>query len=181
MKKIVHTWCLTILLMLPCIIVNAAEESYPETIGTGNYVLVDAGMGVGDYADRSSVSVQNYDPPNYQIAINIVHIQFSDDFWRQHQTYVGSPYKLIGTSTLCFRYNWDRKTIAYHTKNGWMDWNINLDHTHADGRPLIPLTAETAFVSAYNMRFYNDTMGYSPILKQQRRVIEESFYRRLGI
>ena len=80
-----------------------------------------------------------------------------------------------------FRYNWDRKSMAYHTKNGWMDWNINRDYCHADGYPLIPFTAETAFVSAYNMRFYNETMSYSPRLKEKRRVIEESFYRTLGI
>ena len=179
MKKILKAWFLTMMLMLPCVIANA--DPYPETMDTGNYVLVDAGMGAGHYADKSSVAVQVYDPPNYQIAINIVHVEFSEDFWQQHRTYLGGPYKIRGTSTLYFRYNWDRKVIAYHTKNGWMDWNINRDYSHADGNPLIPLAAEAAFVSAYNMRFYNDTMGYSPILKQQRRVIEESFYRRLGI
>ena len=179
MKIILKAWCLAILLLFPYIIANA--DPYPETMDTGNYVLVDAGMGGGHYADRSSVSVQSYDPPNYQIAINIVHVQFSDEFWQQHRTYIGGPYKIRGISTLYFRYNWDRKAIAYQTKNGWVDWNINRDYSHADGDPLIPLAAETAFVSAYNMRFYNDTVGYSPALKQQHRVIEENFYRTLGI
>ncbi|WP_314093968.1 hypothetical protein [Selenomonas noxia] len=180
MRKTLQTLLLTMLIMLPCLIVNA-EDIYPETMDTGNYILVDGGMGEGIYADKSSVSVQTYDPPNYQIAINVVFVDFSDDFWRQHQTYIGGPYKIKGPSTLYFRYNWDRKSVSYLTRNGWMDWNINRDYCHADGNPLIPLCAEVAFVSAYNMRFYNDTMGYSPLLKRQRRVIEESFYRTLGI
>lgn len=179
MRKTLQTLLLTMLIMLPCLIVNA--DPYPETMNTGNLVLVDGGMGVGSYADKSSVAVQTYDPPNYQIAINIIRVQFSEDFWRQHKTYVGGPYTIIGTSTQYFRYNWDRKSVSYLTRNGWMDWNINRDYCHADGDPLIPLSAEVAFVSAYNMRFYNDTMGYSPVLKRQHRVIEESFYRTLGI
>ncbi len=80
---------LTMLIMLPCMIVNT--NPYHETMDTGNLVLVDGGMGVGSYADKSSVAVQTYDPPNYQIAINIIRVQFSEDFWRQHQTYVGDP------------------------------------------------------------------------------------------
>ena len=41
--------------------------------------------------------------------------------------------------------------------------------------------AEVAFVSACNMRFFNDKLGYSPVLKQHRRVIDEQLYFRLGI
>jgi len=66
MRKTLQTLLLTMLIMLPCMIVNA--DPYPETMDTGNLVLVDGGMGVGSYADKSSVAVQTYDPPNYQIA-----------------------------------------------------------------------------------------------------------------
>lgn len=180
MNMMIKAWLLAVLLMLPCMMVNAGDL-YPETMDTGNYVLVDGGMGVGTYADKSSVAVQTYDPPNYQIAINVIHVAFSDDFWRAHETYIGGPYKIRGTTTLYFGYNWDRKAISYQTKNGWMDWNINRDYSHAEGNPMLPQAAEVAFVSAYNMRFFNDTMGYSPVLKEHRRVISEDFYRRLGI
>ena len=180
MNTMIKAWLLAVLLILPCMVANA-NNLYPETMDTGNYVLVDSGMGGGTYADKSSVTVQSYDPPNYQIAINVIHVAFSDDFWRAHETYIGGPYKIRGTTTLYFRYNWDRKAISYQTKNGWMDWNINRDYSHADGYPLFPRAAEVAFVSAYNMRFFNDTMGYSPVLKEHRRVISEDFYRRLGI
>ena len=40
-----------------------AKSPYPETLEDGNLVLVDAHMGVGRYADRGSVVVQQYAPP----------------------------------------------------------------------------------------------------------------------
>lgn len=180
MRKMLKAWLFTMLLLLPCMLASAGSL-YPDTLDNGNYVCVDGGMGVGTYADRSSVVVQNYNPPNYQIAINIIRAQFSDDYWSKHETYVGGPYKVIGSFTAYFRYNWDRKSVACLRQNGWMDWNIHHDYSHAEGNPFVPHAAEVAFVSAYKMRFFNDTMGYSPVLKEYRRVIDESFYRTLGI
>ena len=88
----------------------------------------------------------------------------------------------LGVRTKCFRYNWNRKSVSYQRYDGtWHDWDINRFNCHADGQPLIPNTAETAFVAAYNMRFYNETMGYNPVLKESYRVIGEEFYRTLGI
>ncbi|MBR6305355.1 MAG: hypothetical protein IKR38_01060, partial [Bacteroidales bacterium] len=55
---------------------------YPATLDNGNLVLVDGGMGVGRYADRSSAAVERYEPPNYQIAISVVSVTFSEDYWR---------------------------------------------------------------------------------------------------
>ena len=159
----------------------AFANPYPATLDNGNLVLVDGGMGVGRYADRSSVAVEQYAPPNYQIAISLVSITFSDDYWRQHDTYVGGPYRMGESSILRFRYNWNRKSVAYVRGNNWQDWDINRDYSHAEGEPLIPNAAEVAFVSAYNMRFFGDKTGYSPVLKRQRRVIDESLYRALGI
>ncbi len=159
----------------------AFANFYPATLDNGNLVWVDGGMGMGCYADRTSVVVEQYEPPNYQIAISLVSVSFSDEYWRQHETYVGGPYKIGKSLLLRFRYNWDRKSIAYIRKDCWRDWNINRDYCHADGNPLIPNAAEVAFVSAYNMQFFGDKTGYSPVLKRQRRVIGESLYRALGI
>ena len=159
----------------------AFANPYPATLDNGNLVLVDGGMGVGRYADRSSVAVEQYAPPNYQIAISLVSVTFSDEYWRQHDTYVGGPYKMGESFLLRFRYNWNRKSVAYVRGNNWQDWDINRDYSHAEGEPLIPNAAEVAFVSAYNMRFFGNKTVYSPVLKQQRRVIDESLYRALGI
>lgn len=160
---------------------NTFANPYPATLDNGNLVLVDGGQGVGRYADRSSVVVQQYAPPNYQIAINVVTVFFSDDYWSRNRTYVGGPYRIESSRTLFFRYNWTRKSISYERSGRWLDWDVNRDHSHADGDPLIPYTAEVAFVSSYNMRFFGSKMGYSPVLKKERRVIDESLYRSLGL
>ena len=159
----------------------ALANPYPATLDNGNLVLVDGGMGVGRYADRTSVAVERYAPPNYQIAINLVMVTFSEDYWRQHKSYIGGPYSIGDVFTVRFRYHWGRKSIAYQSRNQWQDWDINRDYSHAEGAPMIPNTAEVAFVSAYNMKFFGDKTGYSPVLKQQRRIIDESLYRALGI
>lgn len=159
----------------------AALANYPATLDNGNLVLVDGGMGVGRYADRTSVVVERYAPPDYQIAINLVSVIFSDDYWRQHETYIGGPYTVGDVFALRFRYHWGRKSIAYQLGEQWQDWDINRDYSHAEGDPMIPNTAEVAFVSAYNMKFFGNKTGYSPVLKQQRRVIDDSLYRALGI
>ncbi|MBO5650426.1 MAG: hypothetical protein J5908_02900 [Selenomonas sp.] len=171
----------TLTLITLLLLSAAAFANYPATLDNGNLVLVDAGMGVGRYADRSSVAVERYAPPDYQIAINLVSVNFSDDYWRQHETYIGGPYTLGDVFTLRFRYHWGRKSIAYQFGQQWQDWDINRDYSHAEGDPMIPNTAEVAFVSAYNMKFFGDKTGYSPVLKKQRRVIDDSLYRALGI
>lgn len=178
MKKI-RIAMLTMAIMLFSVITFA--NPYPATLDNGNLVLVDGGMGVGCYADRSSVAVEQYAPPNYQIAISLVSVTFSDEYWRQHDTYVGGPYRMGESFLLRFRYNWDRKSVAYIRGGNWQDWDINHDYSHAEGEPLIPNVAEVAFVSAYNMRFFGDKTGYSPVLKRQRRVVDDSLYRALGI
>ena len=160
-----------------------AEGIYPDTLDSGNLVLVDGGMGVGRYADRSSVKVQTYDPPNYQLSIRIVSVIFSNEYYSNHDTYVGGPYKIEDSYVRSFRYNWDRKVISYEYGNDniWVDWDVNHDYSHAEGEPLIPNTAEVAFVSAYNMRFFDTKMRYSPGAKEHYRIISEDFYRTLNI
>ncbi len=161
--------------------VTAFANIYPPTLENGKLVLVDGGMGVGRYADRTSVVVAQYEPPIYRIAINVVSVTFSEEYWRRNKTYVGGPYTISSLFPIQFRYDWDRKAISFFNGKSWKDWDINSNHCHADGDPMIPNTAEAAFVSAYNMRFFNDKIGYDPVLKRGQRVIAESFYRALGI
>ena len=56
MKSILRTAMLTMAIMLFSVITFA--NPYPATLDNGNLVLVDGGMGVGRYADRSSVAVE---------------------------------------------------------------------------------------------------------------------------
>ncbi len=160
-----------------------AKNPYPETLDDGNLVLVSGHMGSGYYVDMSSAEVYQYAPPHYQIAIHVFSITFSEEYYRQHHSYIDGPYTISGSASVLFRYDWDDKTIAWYSMRNdtWKEWDINRDNSYADGEPLIPCTAEAAFVAAYNMRFFDDTEGYSPRLKKTFRVIKESFYERLGI
>ena len=102
MKKAVIL-LIMVLTMLMISVKCCAYPLYPQTLDNGNLVAVDAHMGVADYADRSSVVVQKYEPPDYQIAINIVAVQFSEDYFKKHENYLHSPYTKLGVRTKCFR------------------------------------------------------------------------------
>lgn len=121
LKNFLKIFCLAIF-VVTLMAESVFANPYPDTLDNGNLICVDGGMGVGRYADRSSVQVQMYAPPNYQISIKIFPVTFSE------------------------------------------------------GYPLIPLSAEAAFVSAYNMRFFDNKIGYGG-----QRVISEDFYSALNI
>ena len=74
MRSCIRTAWLTVVLMFA--MVATALANYPGTLDGGNLVLVDGGMGVGYYADRSSVKVEQYAPPKYRLAINVVGVEF---------------------------------------------------------------------------------------------------------
>ncbi len=183
MQKTRVTLLSFLLILLISSVTCFAEDMYPPTLKNRTLILVDGGMGVGQYADLTSVEVQEYEPPFYQIAINVIPVTFSDEYWRAHETYIGSPCTYGEPSTCFFRYDWNSKSIFFYSdyQNSWISWDINRDYSHADGDPLIPYTAETAFIAAYQMRFFGDTMGYRPVLKKYQRVIREDFYRQFGI
>ena len=180
MRRCMRTAWLTMVMVL-AMVATALANYYPDTLDNGNLVLVDGGMGSGYYADRSSVQVEQYAPPQYQLSIKVVGVAFSDEYLRSHGTYIGGPYTMGDGITFKFCYNWDRKVISYQRGETWLDWDVNHDYSHAEGNPMIPYAAEVAFVSAYNMRFFDDKMGYSPVLKKHLRVIDEKLYLRLEI
>ena len=152
-----------------------AESPYPQTLENGNLVLVDGGMGVGRYADRASVGVDKYAPPFYELSIDILPVTFSDSYYRENGTYVGSTYTTGSSYRLYFKYNLDTKTV-FNKQNGiWKVWDINRNYSHAEGNPLIPNAAEVAFFHAYRMKFFGDKLngdGYP--------VISDNLYDALG-
>ena len=178
MKKVVWVVVAVIYLLLPNTSAGAWGNPYPGTLDNGNYVMVDGHQGVGRYADLSSRVVEIYNPPNYQIAINVVSVTFSDKYYRFHGTYIGGPYEVYGVPRVMrFRYNFDKKKLWVEgANNTWKYWDIYQMHSYADGDPIYPYTAEAAFAAAYNMRFFGSTTGYGG-----NRVISEDFYRTLGL
>lgn len=166
---------LSVLVFALCIlsIDFCVANAYYDTLENGNLVLVDGHHGVGRYAVRSSVQVGRYNPPYYQISIEVLDVPFSADM---------KNYSYGDRKRYYFRYNWNTKNISYlSSNNNWIDWSLNRDYTHGEGDPFVPNTAEVAFVSAYNMRFFNGTQKYSPHFKKYERVISEEFYRALRV
>ena len=161
--------------------ISFAESMYPSTLDNGNLVIVDGTMGTGIYADRSSVSVERYAPPNYELSIDVINVSFSEDYFKIHHNYKYSPYRFGNKNRVYIKYNWDRKTVSRLRNNVWVDYDLNRDNSHADGNPFVPCVSEVAFVSAYSMRFFDDKMGYDPYFKRYYRIIDEEFYRLLGI
>ena len=169
------------LVALVMLSVMAFAENYPATMADGDWVLIDGGMGVGYYADKNTVDVQQYAPPKYQITIKVISVQFSDEYWREHDTYIGGPYRVGEGFPMTFRYDWTTKSLFHERDGKWLLWDTNRDYSHAEGNPMIPYAAEVAFATAYNMRFFNDKTYYSPFLKKHYRIIDESLYQVLGI
>ena len=153
-----------------------AKDIYPETLENGNLILVDGGMGVGRYADKSSVSIDKYAPPFYELSIDIFSVNFSDKYYRENDTYIDGPYNIGESFKLSFKYNWDSKTIFIKQNDLWKVWDLNRSYSHAEGNPLYPNAAEVAFYSAYRMKFFGDKLngdGYP--------VISDGIYSALGI
>lgn len=153
-----------------------AKDMYPLTLEGGNLILVDGGMGVGRYADKNSVDVAEYAPPFYQLLIDIVSVNFSNEYFRQNGDYIGSPYNIADRYTLQIRYNWDTKTIFTKNQKGiWKNWDINRNYSHAEGNPLIPNAAEVAFYSAYKLKFFGNIKNSSGYY-----VVSDNLYTALG-
>ncbi len=153
-----------------------AKDMYPLTLEGGNLILVDGGMGVGRYADKTSVDVAEYAPPFYQLLINVISVSFSDEYFKQNGNYIGSPYNMIGTNTMKFRYNWDTKTVFTKNEKGiWKNWDINRNYSHAEGNPLIPNAAEVAFYSAYRLKFFGNMRN-----SEGYYVVSDNLYSALG-
>ncbi len=163
--------------------VSAKANIYPDTLGNGDLIIVTGHMGAATYAVKSSVAVEEYNPPYYKISIDIITYSFSEDYYRKTGTYVGGPYKLHLKQRMTFFYNYESKDVHYYDekRNTWKYWDIRVNHSNAEGWPLIPNTAEVAFVSAYNMRFFGDEKYYSPILKQHLQIINGRIYDLLGV
>ena len=100
-----------------------------------NYLYIGAGNGGMWYFKKSSLDVQEYNPPHYQIAGTFIHYSQS----------AVSKY-------IVKRYNWYTKE-TFHLKNGY--W----EKDEVNGNYMMPIQtrhfANILFYAAYGMNFYN--------------------------
>ena len=150
MKKIL---LLPIFLLLALTASPEAHANYSTYLNEDrNFILVDGHMGTAWYVDRSSLTVQRYEPPDYIIAVNVVSAQSAIDDERDF--YDGGEGVVIGIKTYLFSYDWNRRRM--YVDNGSQGWKyLNPWGCWAECGIHMP-TGEMAFALAYGLRFYGE-------------------------
>lgn len=116
-----------------------------------NFPRVWGHTGVGVFIDRTSVSVERYDPPCYIIAVNV--------FGAGNGGYGGRG----DYDTERFFYNYDENRMYYDNNPGQDDWVYIYTDYHSTLNCENNYIGEAAFYVAYAMPFYNncDTSLYN--------------------
>lgn len=143
-------WGVIILLSILCIPQNVgAEGGYPKYLNGNRHLIICGGhMGYGAYIDTTSLVVEEYNPPIYKLAINVLTVKDAD----RGNTTVDSMV------TTHFMYNWDSKRM-YQTWQSDDRWHYiapvgdmaETGHYFA---------GEMAFYLAYSMKFYGGREWY---------------------
>ena len=138
MKK----FCVSVMTALCVMFVCSVAMCYPEHLGGDeDYIICDGHHGIGYYLDKTSINVEQYNPPNYIIAVDVAMVEDADrgntEIWR--------------VETRHYYYNWDEQTMYLQNKNG--EWKyLNPRGSRASGATKI-LAGKIAFRLAYGMEF----------------------------
>lgn len=138
LKKILASVCLAAVCILPMGVIQASNPyGYPERLyGNPSLVLASYQMDTGRYVDTSSVVAQEYNPPQYQLAANVISYDF-----RHNQEYE--------TKTEYYRYN-TKTGAVYVLFNGHWDGPYYSSDTTSSHMRLMD-EAEIIWKTAYNM------------------------------
>ncbi|EEQ48876.1 hypothetical protein HMPREF0908_0904 [Selenomonas flueggei ATCC 43531] len=126
------------------------RADYPNYLwGNKNFILCGAHMGYASYIDKTSLVVEEYNPPIYKLAIREIHVPEADR----------GNIEPSGSGTAHFMYNWESRRMY------WWDFRDN------EWRYIPPVgtmaetghyfDGEMAFYLAYNMKFYGGQQWYS--------------------
>jgi len=128
---------------------NCAYAEYPDYLrGDTNFILCGGHMGYGEYVDKSSLVVQEYNPPIYRIAVNVLSVPDAD----RGKTQVKS------VKTKYFKYDWDNRRM-------YTIWpSDNLFHYISPVGSMAEtghfFAGEMAFYIAYHLKFYGGQKWY---------------------
>lgn len=138
MKKIFISFVLALAALFTATVVFAEYPRYLN--GNSNYILCYGREGVGYYADASSMKSEVYNPPHYQISIDVVNVPDAD---RGNTT-------IQGRNHFLFYYNINEHSMHYMTNKGnW--YRLSFKGLAWEGRYI--QVGEIAFQLAYGMRF----------------------------
>ena len=135
MKKL--SICLFMAIILS---VSIAFASPQHLNGDSNYIKCDTKQAYTYYVDAKTLNVEEYAPPKYQLAIDIVMVENAEKGNTQ----------IANRLTRRYRYNWTTKQMFMLSSKGWV--YLNPHGSRANGADKIE-AGEIAFQLAYNMRF----------------------------
>ncbi len=142
---------LTMILFVGCCFLcsTAWASGYPDYLnGDRNFLLCGGHMGVGWYVDKSSLVVQQYNPPVYQIAVNVLIVENAD----RGNT---APFRV---DTEEFLYNWDERAMyRWGEKSSAWHYVPPVGSMAETGHHF---AGEMAFYIAYHMKFYGGRKWY---------------------
>lgn len=149
--------------LLLMMVSSVAFANYPTYLnGDTNYILAHGHQGVGTYVDKTSLNVQEYNPPEYIIAINVITAYSADG--SQNGLYNGGEGKIADVTTERYLYNYDKRTmygLSGTTGEGKLRY-LDPNGPMAVVRPAI--VGEMAFYLAYGIPFYSSLgVDYSSI------------------
>ena len=142
---------LVLLLIIFIGVSNYAHAEYPVYLrGDTNFILCGGHMGYGEYVDKSSLVVQEYNPPIYRIAVNVLTVKDAD----RGKTAVSS------IKTQYYKYDWDNRRM-------YVIWPSDNKYHYISPVGSMAETGhffagEMAFYIAYHMKFYGGQKWYHP-------------------
>ena len=137
MKKIL----LLVSFLCTLLFAGTVMASYPDYLGGNRNLLLCGGhMGIGWYVDKTSLVVQEYNPPVYQIAVNVLSVPNAD---RGNTSF--------DTHTVYWRYHWDTRKMYRLDENGTWQYVPPVGSMAQTGHEF---SGEMAFYLAYHMKFY---------------------------
>lgn len=168
MKKISAMLCLlATLLVMSVAQASSLYEDYYN--GDENYPLIWGHMGTAIYLDKSSLVCQDYEPPCYTLAINIISVDNADRGNRE----------ISRITTLRFFYNWNDRKMYIDQKTGTSSWRY-LKPTGSNAESgMVMYAGEAAFYLDYGKKFYGSRTWYDSFLNRNVTVFNDSFYTKL--
>lgn len=130
---------------------TASASGYLDYLnGDRNFLLCGGHMGIGWYVDKSSLVVQKYNPPVYQIAVNVLFVEDAD---RGNTV----PSRV---ETEEFLYNWNDRAMYRWGEKSFTWGYVRPLGCMADTRH--HFAGEMAFYIAYHMKFYGGRKWCDP-------------------
>mgnify|MGYP000925608130 CR=1 FL=1 len=144
----------------------SASANYPTYLnGNRDFILCDGHMGTAWYVDRTSLTVQKYEPPQYIIAVNVITANSA----------VGDERDFYNGGSGTIR---DVRQM-YVEGNVANDWRL-LPPTGSWAETGISMPAgEIAFYLAYHMKFYGSRKFYNRFLNKNVDVYTDDFYAKI--